>query len=133
MKRHAPLQRRSPMRHGGAGRNATKDAERKLWTLLRGTPVLGLRFSRHEVIGPYVVAFFCPAAKLVLELGDDVPDAARDDERVEWLRAKGYRVLRFSNRDVMKNPQHVIAAISQMFQIQAVPETRGSNPSSKGA
>jgi len=117
-----------PPRHAGKSRrisfkrpfakalraNAT-EAERKLWSLLRARQLGAYRFRRQQPIGPYIVDFFCPSARLVVELdggqhGTDAAmahDAARDD----FLRARGYCVLRFINADVMREPGRVIENI----------------------
>ena len=94
--------------------NAT-DAERILWSVLRGKQLAALRFRRQQPIGPYIVDFFCPSAKLIVELdgsqhgADKV--AAYDQERSRFLGAKGYRVLRFWNVEVLKDRVSVAEAI----------------------
>jgi very-short-patch-repair endonuclease len=94
--------------------NAT-DAERILWSVLRGKQLAALRLRRQQPIGPYIADFFCPSAKLVVELDgsqhrmDKV--AASDEERSRFLESRGYRVLRFWNVDVMKERDSVAEAI----------------------
>jgi len=98
--------------------NAT-DAERILWSLLRGRR-LALRFRRQQPIGPYIVDFFCPSAKLVIELdgGQHGMDGivAYDESRTRFLENKGYRVLRFWNGEVMTNRDVVVEAIRRAAQ-----------------
>lgn len=68
--RHAGKRRRAPFKRAFAKSlraNAT-EAERKLWALLRGRHLGGYRFRRQQPIGPYIVDFFCPSARLVVEL-----------------------------------------------------------------
>jgi very-short-patch-repair endonuclease len=64
------------------------EAERKLWALLRGNQ-LGVRFRRQVPFGSYVVDFYCPAAKLVVELdgSQHYTDNGRqeDEERDTYL------------------------------------------------
>lgn len=87
--------------------------ERNLWTLIRDRQVAGLRFRRQHPIGPYIVDFCCPRAKLVVELDGgahvlrEVEDAARDD----WLRGLGFSILRFSNAAFSSRPHIVLEAI----------------------
>jgi very-short-patch-repair endonuclease len=105
--------------------NAT-DAERILWSLLRTRQLGGLRFRRQQPIGPYIVDFFCPSAKLIVELdgsqhGTDQA-VSYDDDRTRFLQARGYRVLRFWNADVMKNRDSVMEAIHHIATTQ--PEIR---------
>ncbi len=82
-------------------------AELRLWQHLRKPGLDGLRFRRQTPIGPYIVDFFCPARNLIVEVDGDQHGCdraeARDQRRDAWLRERGYRVLRFSNRDVMTN------------------------------
>src|SRR5579863_9987541 len=62
-------------------------AEAALWVSLPAT----------QPIGPYVVDFFCPEAKLIIEVdgGQHDNDAARDAARTRWLEKAGHRVVRF--------------------------------------
>ncbi|MDB5734181.1 MAG: hypothetical protein JWN16_818 [Alphaproteobacteria bacterium] len=96
-------------------RTTATDAERILWSLLRTRQLGGLRFRRQQPIGPYIVDFFCPSAKLIVELdgsqhGTDQA-VSNDGDRTRFLQARGYRVLRFWNTDLMKNRDSVLAAI----------------------
>jgi len=94
--------------------NAT-DAERKLWALLRSRRLGALRFRRQQPIGPYIADFFCPSARLIVELdgGQHGNDAAMsyDAARTRFLEARGFRVLRFSNNEFLKDPDAVLEAI----------------------
>ncbi|MBB4366086.1 very-short-patch-repair endonuclease [Bradyrhizobium sp. CIR18] len=78
--------------------------ERILWRALKELPMDGSHFRRQAPIGPYVVDFFCPAKRLIIELDgghhneDDV--AAQDLERQRWLENEGYRVIRFWNSEI---------------------------------
>jgi very-short-patch-repair endonuclease len=85
-----------------------------LWQILRTRPN-GFKFRRQCPIGWYVVDFYCPAARLVIEVDGeshsmgDHPD--RDASRDQWLRDRGLRVIRFTAVDVMKDLHSVITAI----------------------
>jgi len=95
-------------------RNMTDD-ERKLWAVLRRKNLAGFRFRRQQPIGPYIADFFCPSAKLVVELdGEQHAEEShlrRDDERTRWLRSRGYRVLRIWNADLKRSPKDAYEAI----------------------
>jgi very-short-patch-repair endonuclease len=71
----------------------------------------GVGFRRQTPIGPYIVDFVSHAAKVVIELdgGQHFDDAheLRDTRRDNFLRSRGFRVLRFSNHDVMTNKEGV--------------------------
>ena len=87
-------------------------AERRLWSMLRLRGLDGHRFRRQCPLGPYVVDFACLQARLVIEADggqhmDSISDVARD----RFLRASGFRVLRFWNHDILANPEGVRAAI----------------------
>ncbi|BBO10051.1 MULTISPECIES: endonuclease domain-containing protein [Bradyrhizobium] len=83
--------------------NATPH-ERILWRALKGLPMDGSHFRRQAPIGPYVVDFFCPAKRLIIELDgghhNEDDTAARDLERQRWLENEGYRVIRFWNSEI---------------------------------
>ncbi len=99
--------------------NAT-ECERRLWSLLRGKKMAQLRFRRQQPIGPYIVDFFCPAAKLVIELDGDqhsrAEDRARDAARTNWLETRGYRVLRVTNREFLEHREAVLEGIWRVAQ-----------------
>jgi very-short-patch-repair endonuclease len=80
--------------------------ERHAWSLLRNRGMLGLKFRRQHVIGGFIVDFYCPALRLVLELDGaphEHPDqAGYDRARTGWFVQRGYRVLRLRNRDVSR-------------------------------
>ena len=91
-------------------RNNPTDAESKLWAQLRQRNLDGFRFRRQQPIGPYIVDFFCPDARLVVEI-DGGQHAAReneDAERTEWLGSRGYRVVRYWNNEVLSNTEGVL-------------------------
>jgi very-short-patch-repair endonuclease len=96
-------------------RNDPTDAERHLWRFLRGRALGGDRFRRQEPIGPYFVDFFCPAAKVAVELdggGHAEPDRAnRDLSRDAFLRGEGIEVVRIWNNDAVNNTDGVLEHI----------------------
>jgi len=65
-------------------------------------------------MGPYVVDFLCEEARLIVELdgGQHAERVCADEVRSEWLAARGYRVLRFWNNDVIENIEGVLHALS---------------------
>ena len=73
-----------------------------LWRLLRGaSPPI----RRQHPVGQYVVDFYCPAAKLVIEVDGFAHETGdrpqRDAIRDRWLRQQGLRVLRIAASDVL--------------------------------
>lgn len=82
------------------------DAERLLWSKVRMKQLKGYQFYRQRIIGDYIVDFFCPRAKLVIEVdgGQHYSDEiGADRRRDEYMMSLGLRVLRFSDTDVLKN------------------------------
>ena len=93
-------------------RRTLTQPERTLWALLRRNE-LGYHFRRQHPIGPYVLDFYCAAARLCVEVdGPAHADRqAQDARRDNWLAAQRIRTLRFSSEDVELRPAIVIAAI----------------------
>ena len=85
--------------------------EVRLWRLIHPFRTGGFHFRKQVPIGRFVVDFACHAEKLVIEVDGDThfTDAAMraDTQRDAFLRGEGYRVLRFTNVDVMDNPEGV--------------------------
>jgi very-short-patch-repair endonuclease len=92
------------------------NAERIIWSALRGHRMSGARFRRQTAIGPYIVDFVCHAARLVIEIDGgqhfESKEEQRDARRDAYLTGNGFRVLRFNNHDVMSNRQGVLETIA---------------------
>ena len=99
-------------RAGELRQNQT-EAEAKLWSRLRAHRMAGVQFRRQHAIGNYIVDFCSPRRKLVIELdgSQHLDQAEYDLKRTQYLEAKGYRVLRSWNRDVMSNIDAVLNTI----------------------
>ncbi|MEN4904766.1 endonuclease domain-containing protein [Luteimonas sp. TWI1416] len=103
-------------------RQTMTDAERALWRHLRMRQMAGARFRRQHPIGPYVVDFVCLAQGLVIEVdGGQHAESTSDAARDAFLRAQGYRVLRFWNHDVLGNPEGVWLRIRQALSEEGMP------------
>ncbi len=98
-------------------RKTMTDAELYLWSKVRMKQLKDCQFYRQKVIGDYIVDFFCPKLKLVIEVdggqhySDDMVNA--DRERDEYMRSLGLNVLRFTNTDVLKNIDGVVERIME--------------------
>jgi very-short-patch-repair endonuclease len=78
------------------------DAEIKLWSILRSGQLGGAKFRRQQPIGPFIVDFVCQQHRLIVEAdGSQHCESESDVKRDAFLRAKGYRVMRFWNHDVL--------------------------------
>jgi very-short-patch-repair endonuclease len=94
-------------------RKRQTDAENLLWRHLRRKQVEGVKFRRQHPIGKYIVDFVCLEKQLILEIdgGQHAIEKDKDNERDNWLRAEGYKVLRFWNNDVLTNLEGVLETI----------------------
>ena len=90
-------------------------AERALWLELRRLPIEGSHFRRQTPMGPFIADFVCHGARLVVEVDGGAHEAAeralRDSEKRAWLEGRGYRVLRFTNKQVLASPAQVARSI----------------------
>jgi very-short-patch-repair endonuclease len=88
------------------------DSENKLWRNLRAHRLNGEKFRRQQPIGPYVVDFVHFGARLIVEAdGGQHNGEPRDEKRDAWLRAQGFKVMRFWNNEIMSNPDGVLARV----------------------
>jgi very-short-patch-repair endonuclease len=96
-------------------RSGMTDAERLLWSRLRGKQILGVQFYRQKPLGQYIVDFHAPAAKLVVEVDGsqhfEAAGQASDRRRDAYLETLGLRVLRFDNLQVLKETEAVLEMI----------------------
>jgi len=83
-----------------------------LWQALRHVDVI---IRRQHPCGPFVVDFYCPAAKLVIEIEGIVHAMGdrpqRDEARFAWLEGRGYRVVRIPASEVLADVGEVSQAI----------------------
>ncbi|WP_029915466.1 endonuclease domain-containing protein [Pelobacter seleniigenes] len=95
-------------------------AEQVLWSGLRRKQLLGVQFYRQKPLGHFIVDFFAPAAKLVVEVDGgqhlDAEHQVRDQLRDEYLAEQGLLVLRFDNLQVLKETDAVLKQIFQQLQ-----------------
>ena len=81
--------------------------EARLWLRLRTFGPDGPLFRRQHPIGPYILDFYCPAARLAVEVDGWVHNCGdhpeRDERRTDWLSAHGVTALRISASEVMKD------------------------------
>ncbi len=96
-------------------RNESPKAEQILWCHLRKRQIEGFKFRRQTSIDDYIVDFYCPEAKLVIEIDGDThfePETeSQDRERERHIKSLGIKILRFTNLDVYNNIEAVIRVI----------------------
>ncbi len=91
------------------------DAETRVWAGVRRKQIKGHQFYRQKNIGNYIVDFYCPAAKLIIEIDGGQhysEEGTRNDEvRDACLASFGFTVLRFTNTEVLKETEGVLQKI----------------------
>ena len=110
------------------------DAEKKLWYYLRANRFEGVKFVRQKPIGSYGVDFCGYSGKLVVELdgGQHDQQIKRDERRTVFLNGEGYRVIRFSDTDALKNTMAVLEQIQRaLYEHHSLPSPQPS-PASVG-
>ena len=100
-------------------RNNPTQAEAFLWGCLKGSQLEGRKFRRQTSIKSFIVDFYCPEEKLVIELDGDLhfDDEVKkyDDERTKKIESEGIKVIRFENQDVLLNLKSVLSEIKKNF------------------
>ena len=90
-------------------------AETLLWRHLKAMRLDGFGFRRQVPMGNYIADFVSHACKLIVEVDGESHDfeerIRHDSKRDQWFESRGYRVLRFTNDDVMKNLEGVVLSI----------------------
>jgi len=98
-------------------RSHMTDAEQKLWYRLRRKQINGWQFYRQKPIGQYIVDFYSPQARLVVELDGsqhfEPEHQAADQKRDAYLVGLGLQVLRFDNRQVLLEMDAVMEVIAK--------------------
>ena len=117
-------------------------AETLLWRHLKAHRLSALGFRRQSPMGNYIADFVAHSRKLIVEIDGESHDfeerIRHDIERDAWFASRGYRVLRFTNDDVMKNLEGVVLVIDQAAALVAPPSLTpprkgGGNGNSDGA
>ena len=91
------------------------EAEKLLWSKVRRKQLKECQFYRQKTTGTYIVDFYCPQARIVVEIdgGQHYTQSGigRDKIRNAFLIEQKLKVLRFSDREVLKNPDGVVQRI----------------------
>ena len=93
------------------------DSERTLWSRLRGKQVFGVQVYRQKPLGEYIVDFFIPKAKLVIEVDGSQHSASenaeKDRKRDAYMKGVGLQILRFKSNAVLKETNAVVNVIAR--------------------
>lgn len=91
--------------------------EARLWSQLKAGGLEGLKFRRQHPVGPYILDFYCHAARLAVEVDgashDEPSQIAHDEQRTRWLATQGVEVMRVRATDVRDHLGGVLAVIIQ--------------------
>ena len=97
-----------------ANRNNMTEAESAFWSLAKGSG-LGEKCRRQYIIGEYIVDFFFRKSMLIVELDGGyhfTEEQQKEDAiRQDWLEHMGYKVLRFTNEQILFDTDNVISKI----------------------
>ena len=112
-------------------RREQTDAEARLWARLRNR-ALGPKFRRQFPFGPYVLDLWCVEARLAVEVDGahhlEPDQVAHDAERTAWLEARGARVVRFLDTEVLLETDAVVQRIADLLAELANPLTPALSP-----
>jgi very-short-patch-repair endonuclease len=93
------------------------DAEQLIWSKIRKKQISDVQFYRQKNIGDYIVDFYCPKGKLIVEIDGsqhyEKDGMKKDWKRDDYLRMLNLNVLRFSDIDVLKNINGVLERIQE--------------------
>jgi len=107
------------------------ESERLLWSRLRRKQLHGTQFYRQKPIGSYIVDFYAPAARLVVEVDgsqhQDNIHAQNDAYRDESLKGQGLRVLRFTNLQVLQDLDSVVGVVAEALKSPLPPLRKGGD------
>ncbi|MCL6460325.1 MAG: DUF559 domain-containing protein [Flavobacterium micromati] len=100
-------------------RNKPTEAEKMLWNVLSNKGIEGFKFRRQHIIGDYIVDFLCLEKRLIIELDGSIhslpEQIEHDKERTIWLESKGFKVFRYTNKEVLNNLFETIQSIGKQL------------------
>ena len=107
-------------------RRAAPDAEKRMWSILRSRKLSGFKFRRQYPVGGFIVDFYCVKERMAIALDGgqhgDEKNLKYDERRTARLNELGVRVMRFWDRDVLKETEAVAETIWKIL-------TTGEKPS----
>jgi 5-methyltetrahydrofolate--homocysteine methyltransferase len=97
-------------------RKKPTEAENLLWDCIKGN-LLGVHFRRQHIIGQFIADFVCLSHKLIIEVDGKYHQLSNqkisDRERMDWLENKGFKILRFSNEQIISDTDRVLTIIHE--------------------
>jgi adenine-specific DNA-methyltransferase len=107
-------------------RVAPTPTEARLWAAVRNRQLNGAKFRRQQQIGPFIVDFFCPEHRLIVEVDGTIHETQgeHDEERQRMLESCGYHVVRVSAYAVMTDLSNVLVSIARHLDLSRSPSPR---------
>ncbi|MDP5231909.1 MAG: dihydropteroate synthase [Cellulophaga sp.] len=113
--------------HAKRMRNVPTEAEKMLWNALSNKNLDGYKFRRQHIVGEYITDFICLKQNLIIEVDGlihQLPENKKSDqERTTWLEEQGYKVIRFTNNEVLTELELVLTKIHKV--LKALPSGAG--------
>jgi len=110
-------------------RSTPTEAETVLWELIKSKKLSGFKFRRQHIIGSYITDLVCLDRKLVIEIDGlihQLPENKEADEnRTLWLNEKGFKVIRFTNDEVLYKTDETLDSI--LAALNSQPSLKNSN------
>ena len=102
------------LQHSRELRRDMTPAEKILWQELRSNK-LSVHFRRQQIIGGFIVDFYCHKAALVIEVDGDIHDQQQEEDarREKVLSDMGLRIVRFRNDEVLRNLPVIVERIKE--------------------
>ncbi|MDQ2878131.1 MAG: DUF559 domain-containing protein [Pseudomonadota bacterium] len=109
--------------HAKEMRREPTEPELRLWLCLKAKRFDRVKFRRQKVVGPYIVDFASRDPMIVVEVDGDThtTQGPYDRQRTAFLETQGYRVIRFSNLDIMTNLDGALEALQRALETSPLP------------
>lgn len=100
----------------GKNRNNLTKAERIMWQKFLSKDKTGYRFLRQKPIHRFIVDFYCSKLNIAIEVDGSSHDSKRyiDRERDKFLQQIGIKTIRFTNDEVINNPQYIERVLKEL-------------------
>ena len=101
-------------------RNNLTPAEATLWKHIKNKQIYNVQWRRQFSVGPYILDFYCPKARLAIELDGKehytIEGDKYDCERDIFISSKGIKILRYENKDIWESFKRVVEEINKELQ-----------------
>lgn len=94
-----------------------------MWNKLKSGQIFNYRFRRQKPIGPYIVDFYCPKLKLVIEIdGYSHEDKVNyDHTRDKYLKNLNLKILHFEDKEILNNIENIITSLEMWVNTNTPP------------